>query len=171
MLESAWLGDRNACKDGISHGIQRRTSFGWTGRSRSNVVARGGSEFQLVLPGMLSGRNPDLGVVLRGTPKDWRGRIGPSLVAEVVSRDSVTRDYQIKREEYLAFGLLEYWIVDPFKRQVTVLTRHGDVWSEAIFRDSDTIVSLVLPGNETTVADLWIDVDQDDEHDGGANGA
>ena len=36
-------------------------------------------------------------------------------MAEVVSRDSVTRDYQIKGEEYLAFGLLENWIVDPFK--------------------------------------------------------
>ena len=83
----------------------------------------------------------------------------------------MTRDYQTKREEYLLFGLLEYWIVDPLKRQVMVLTRHGDVWSDAIFHDNEAIVSLVLPGLGTTVAELWIDVDQDDEHDPGANGA
>ena len=38
----------------------------------------GGAEFQLGLPGMITGRNPDLGVVLVGTPKDWRGRTGPA---------------------------------------------------------------------------------------------
>ena len=57
----------------------------------------GGSEFQLGLPGMITGRNPDLGIVLRGAPKDWRGRTGPALVAEVVSRDSIQRDYETRR--------------------------------------------------------------------------
>jgi Uma2 family endonuclease len=120
---------------------------------------------------MITGRNPDLGVVLRGTPKDWRGRTGPALVTEVVSRGSVNRDYQSKREEYHAYGLLEYWIVDPLKRQVTVPSRRGDVWHEAVFRGDQVIVSLVLPGFATTVAELWIDVDEDDQDDPGANGA
>jgi Uma2 family endonuclease len=119
----------------------------------------GGSEFQLIAPGLASGRNPDLGVVLRGTPKDWRGRRQPSLAAEVVSRGSIKRDYETKREEYLAYGLLEYWIVDPLERKVTVLTRRGDTWSEAVFRDDQVIVSLVLPGFATTVAELWADVE------------
>ena len=78
-----------------------------------------------------------------------------------------------KREEYLAFGLLEYWIVDPLERKVTVLTRDGDTWSEAVYRDEQVIVSLVLPGFATTVAELWADVDEvedDDAADVGANG-
>ena len=37
----------------------------------------GGNEFRFWLPGMVSGRNPDLGVVLRGAPKDFRGRTFP----------------------------------------------------------------------------------------------
>ncbi len=41
--------------------------------------------------------------------------------------------------------------------QVTVLTRRGDVWDEAVFRDEQVIASLVLPGFATTVAELWID--------------
>jgi Uma2 family endonuclease len=131
----------------------------------------GGSEFQLVLPGMITGRNPDLGVVLRGASRDWRGRTGPALVAEVVSDSSVQRDYQTKREEYLAYGLLEYWIVDPLKRQVTVLTRRGDIWDETVFRDDQSIASLVLPGFAATVAELWIDVEEDDAVEPGVNGA
>ncbi len=133
----------------------------------------GGNEFRFWLPGMISGRNPDLGVVLHGAPKDWRGRRIPSLASEVVSRRSVRRDYVTKREEYLAYGLDEYWIVNPLKRQVAVLSRRGDTWHEALFRDDQVIVSLVLPGFATTVAGLWIDVGEDnadDADDPGANG-
>jgi Uma2 family endonuclease len=145
-------------------------------RDHPDVIRRygGGSEFRFWLPHMISGRNPDLGVVLRGAAKDWRGRRVPALAAEVVSRGSGQRDYQIKREEYLAYGLLEYWIVDPLKHLVTVLTRRGDAWNEELFRDQQVIGSLVLPGFGTTVAELWINVessDDDDTADAGANGS
>ena len=51
-------------------------SIGHYRRNRPGIILSfgGGSEFQFVLPGMSSGRNPDLGVVLRGAPRDWRGR-------------------------------------------------------------------------------------------------
>ncbi len=144
-------------------------------RDHPGVIRRygGGSEFRFWLPHMVSGRNPDLGVVLLGAAKDWRGRRVPALAAEVVSRGSVQRDYVIKREEYLAYGLLEYWIVDPLKRQVTVLTRHGDAWNEQVFRDEQVIGSLVLPGFGTTVAELWTDVESNDDDmaDPSANGS
>jgi Uma2 family endonuclease len=144
-------------------------------RAHPGVILRygGGNEFRFWLPHMVSGRNPDLGVVLRGAPKDWRGRRLPALAAEVVSQGSIKRDYEVKREEYLAYGLLEYWIVDPLKRIVTVLTRHGDAWSEAVFRDEQVIVSLILPGFATTVAELWVDSDDDDDNSAepGANGS
>jgi Uma2 family endonuclease len=133
----------------------------------------GGTEFQFILPGRVSSRNPDLGVVLRGAIRDWLRRRQPALAGEVVSRGSVERDYVTKREEYLAYGLDEYWIVDPRERKVTVLTRRGDTWSEAVFRDDQVIVSQVLPGFTTTVAELWADVkdaDDDDAADPAANG-
>ena len=37
----------------------------------------GGNEFRFWLPHMISSRHPDLGVVLLGAPKDWRGRRVP----------------------------------------------------------------------------------------------
>ena len=133
----------------------------------------GGNEFRFWLPQMVSGRNPDLAVVLRGAPKDWRGRRIPVLAAEVVSRSSVKRDHETKREEYLAYGLLEYWIVDPLMRQVTVLTRRGDAWDQSDFRDDQVIRSPVLPDLATTVAELWIGLedDQDEAVDPGTNGS
>ncbi len=49
----------------------------------------GGSEFRFWLPKMVSGRNPDLGVVLHDATKDHRGRRIAALAAEVVSTTSV----------------------------------------------------------------------------------
>ena len=86
-------------------------------------------------------------------------------MAEVVSARSGDRDYRVKREEYLAYGLLEYWIVDFLARRFTLLTRDGDVWREQIIPDSQAIPSILLPGLATTVADLWANLDsyEDDE--------
>jgi Uma2 family endonuclease len=131
----------------------------------------GGNEFRLWLPGLVSGRNPDLAVVLRYAPRDRRRRRLPALAAEGVSRGSSHRDYVTKREEYLAYGLLEYWIVDPIERKVTVLTRNGDVWNEQVVRDDQVIPSLVLPGFLTTVNELWMNLDEsDDSPDEDTNG-
>src|SRR4051794_5424754 len=52
-------------------------------RAHPRVILRygGGGEFQILLPGMVSGRNPDLGIVTRGASNDYRGRRIPILVA------------------------------------------------------------------------------------------
>jgi Uma2 family endonuclease len=124
----------------------------------------GAAEFRLWLPGMISGRNPDYAVVLRGTPKNPRGQRPPSLVVEVVSEgaEARQRDYVTKKEEYLAYGLFEYWIIDPELRRVTVLTRDGTVWTEAVFTDGQTASGLTLPGFVVPVADLWAMPDDDE---------
>jgi len=127
------------------------------------VVRRigGGSEFRLWIPEFVSGRNPDVAVVLMGTPKDARGRRPPSLVAEVVSKRGEVRDYQEKREEYWSYGIREYWIIDPSLRQILVLIRRGEIWEERTFRDHDVIASDLLPDFAGTVAELWADLDDE----------
>ena len=128
----------------------------------------GAGEFRLWLPGMISGRNPDVAVVLQNAPKDHRGRRIPVLAIEVVSQGGEKRDYETKREEYLAYGLLEYWIVDPQVRKVTVLTRHGDVWSEKVQEGDQRIESLILQGLEARVADLWAGLEEEESADEGS---
>jgi Uma2 family endonuclease len=46
----------------------------------------------------------------------------PSIVIEFVSirRRDVRRDYELKRDEYLAAGVKEYWVIDRFRRLLTV---------------------------------------------------
>lgn len=134
--------------------------------------AGGGSEFRLWLPRMVSGRNPDVAVVLRGTPKDRRGRRPPSLAFEVVSQGSEAheRDYVTKRAEYLAYGLRECWIIDLQTKTVTVLIRDGDDWVEQVYRDDQQAVSLVLPGFAIRLPDLWPHEDDEPETET-ANGA
>ncbi len=134
-------------------------------RSHPGVILRygGGDEFRLWMPGMVSGRNPDLGIVVRGAIRDQRGRFKPALVAEVVSKGSADRDHRVKRDEYLAFGLQEYWIIDFVARKMTLLIRDGDVWVERPCTEDQPIPSLVLPGLASTVSELWKDLDAYDE--------
>jgi Uma2 family endonuclease len=124
----------------------------------------GAGEYHLSLPGRISGRNPDLAVTTRGTPRNVSGVRPPKLVFEVVSRGrrARRRDYETKREEYLAYGVEEYWIVDPEARRVTVLLRDGDAWEERIFADGRRAEGLVLPGFGVEVAAIWPSPETDD---------
>jgi Uma2 family endonuclease len=121
-----------------------------------------GSDVRFIIPELETDRHPDLAVVFRGTPQqDFKGHPLPLLGVEVVSPGSRSRkrDYEDKRVDYLAVGLLEYWIVDPEERFVTVLIRREldgvAAWDERIFRDADVILGDLLPGFAGVVTDLW----------------
>jgi Uma2 family endonuclease len=47
----------------------------------------------------------------------------PDLAIEIVSPESVERDYDKKRRQYQRFGIPEYWIIDEHERKVTLLRR------------------------------------------------
>ncbi len=141
-------------------------------REHPGLIRRvgGGDSTRLWLPGLVSSRHPDVAVVLRNAPKDWRDHRIPSLVMEIVSkgREARDRDYVTKREEYLAYGLLEYWIVDRFERKVTVLVRRGDIWHEQVFTGDQTAEGQFLPGFSVRLTELWAaaESDPDDEEAG-----
>jgi Uma2 family endonuclease len=45
----------------------------------------------------------------------------PDLAVEIVSPDSVQRDFELKRKMYQKAGVAEYWIIDEMERTVTFL--------------------------------------------------
>lgn len=45
----------------------------------------------------------------------------PDVAIELVSLDSVDRDYVVKREKYRQAGVSEYWIIDEIVQRVTML--------------------------------------------------
>ena len=69
----------------------------------------------------------------------------PPLIVEVVSPESVDRDYNIKTLEYAAFGVDEYWIVDTLEDKVTVCLLIGKVYNQTVFTGNQQIVSLTFP--------------------------
>ncbi|MBL8797663.1 MAG: Uma2 family endonuclease, partial [Planctomycetia bacterium] len=70
----------------------------------------------------------------------------PDIAIEVVSADSVHRDYVEKREEYLLFGVREYWIVDAARGEMLVLKRRGGKWTEKIVKPPEVYETKLLPG-------------------------
>lgn len=76
----------------------------------------------------------------------------PVLVVEVVSPESVNRDYRYKRSEYAAVGIPEYWIIDPILNKVSVLRLDEGFYEEAVFTDNQSLVSPTFTELNLTVA-------------------
>ncbi len=80
----------------------------------------------------------------------------PDLVVEILSESTFRKDLLRKRRIYERYGVLEYWIVDPAKETVTVLTLE-----ELAYRDSkpvrgeDLIRSKVLPALKVRAGELF----------------
>jgi Uma2 family endonuclease len=79
-----------------------------------------------------------------------------SIAVEFVSggkRDR-QRDYVDKRCEYMEAGVKEYWIVDRFKRTLTVISKGPDGEQEKVIKDGETYESALLPGYCLLLAEL-----------------
>ncbi|OLP19176.1 hypothetical protein BST81_06655 [Leptolyngbya sp. 'hensonii'] len=70
---------------------------------------------------------------------------GVLLAVEVVSPDSIKRDYRFKRAEYASFGIPEYWIVDPAEQKITILQLVDGLYEGQEYRGSDRIESQIFP--------------------------
>ena len=64
----------------------------------------------------------------------------------MVSLGGETRDYVEKREEYLAFGVKEYCIIDPEKQEMLVLRRSRGKWVEQTIKPPAEYETKLLPG-------------------------
>ncbi len=116
-----------------------------------------GADCKISLVELESERHPDLAIYKTARPlgEDFWSRWIPEIVIEVVSPGSERRDYEEKREEYLAFGVREYWIIDAERQEVLVLRRRGKRWSERVLGRNDVYQTPLLPGFELTCAPIF----------------
>jgi Uma2 family endonuclease len=86
----------------------------------------------------------------------------PSIAIEFVSvgKRSRVRDYEAKRDEYLAAGVVEYWVIDRFRRQMTVFRRDGRRIAEVVIREADSYTTPLLPGFELPLAKVLAEADK-----------
>lgn len=81
--------------------------------------------------------------------------IPPVLAIEIVSPDSIQRDYRYKRSEYAALEIPEYWIVDPLSQKITVLTFNEGLYDEKVFSGENIVSSNQFSNLQITVNDIF----------------
>ncbi|PPD34195.1 MAG: hypothetical protein CTY19_04900 [Methylomonas sp.] len=91
---------------------------------------------------------PDVLVVCDPNKLDRRGvRGAPDWVVEVLSPSSASRDQIEKRRIYERHGVLEYWLVHPTDRILTVYQlQNGEYGKPDIFKLEGSTPVTVLPG-------------------------
>ena len=89
----------------------------------------------------------------------------PTIVAEFVSagRRNRRRDYEEKRSEYLAIGVREYWVIDRFRRTLTVFAPTAAGHRTTTVSEDQVYTTPLLPGFKLPLtrllqlADRWED--------------
>jgi Uma2 family endonuclease len=92
----------------------------------------------------------------------------PTIVVEFVSAGKAAwqRDYVERRDEYLEAGVVEYWVVDRFRRVLAVYSQQTGQRSEQIVPENEVYRPALLPGFELPLAELlaaadwWSESDQ-----------
>ncbi len=82
----------------------------------------------------------------------------PDLVIEILSEgaENERRDRIIKRQAYSKFGVVEYWIVDRYGRSLEIYSlQNGQLVLTATVKDDDILASLLLPGFECKVRQVF----------------
>jgi len=123
-------------------------------------------EVPVLKPREPANRYPDL-VILRAEHLDLMGRRltikldmpSPRLIVEVVSpgtesTENYQRDYTGKRDQYAARGIPEYWLIDPPRQTVLVLTLKGVSYQEKSFTGQAPIVSSAFPDLKLTAEQI-----------------
>jgi Uma2 family endonuclease len=139
------------------------------GALRAWIIGRGGfvfgSEFKLgVRPGR--GRKPDVSVYLPGGPAP-RGRslvcVPPGIIVEVISaspRDA-RRDRVEKADEYAAFGVRFYWLIEPTERTLELFELGADGrYVRALVAAEGTVEVAGCSGLRLDLDALWAEVDR-----------
>lgn len=141
---------------GFHHGTQLITlGFYFSLRVRAGDGVAAGDSY-LVLgrqPDHILG--PDLLFVTRDQLPIRKSREGyletiPKIVVEIRSKNDSVRELTDKIGDYLAAGVAEAWLVDPFRQLVEIHTAAG----VRTFEAADTVVSSVLPEFAAPVAEL-----------------
>jgi Uma2 family endonuclease len=101
---------------------------------------------------------PDLAFVRKGhLRRVRRGHVEgpPDLAVEIVSPDSIERDYVQKREQYRRGGVPEYWIIDEVHRGVTWLRLNAAGAYREVRPRRGVLHSRALPGFWLRPEWLW----------------
>ena len=135
------------------------------GNAFIQYICRGDKEVQVHPTGdKCVNRKPDVMVLASSHLEEagqalFLGMESPRFVAEVVSpgaksSENYQRDYVWKRQQYQDWQIPEYWIIDPHREQVTVLTLVEGIYQESVFVGNKHIASVAFPNINIVVDSL-----------------
>jgi Uma2 family endonuclease len=119
--------------------------------------------------GRSSLRVPDLFFVRKGREHIIQRTLlaaPPDLSVEVISPDIRTRDRDDKLREYEAFGIAEYWIIDPMNELVEVHILNAAKKYERLAPRDGALHSTVVPGFWIKSEWMWSEtrIDEDEAY-------
>lgn len=135
---------------GAFHGFLEQSPLGEAFYAPFDVVF---SDYDVVEPDLLYISNQRSSII---TEKNIQG--APDLLVEVLSPGTRSRDRTLKRDLYERFGVLEYWLVDPRSRSVTVYRRKEPKFGEPeeLTADAgDHLSTPLLPGLEIPLVEVF----------------
>jgi Uma2 family endonuclease len=99
-----------------------------------------------------------------GLGRDPLDAEAPTILVEFVSRGKINQDgdYIAKRAEYRELGVREYWVIDRFRRTMTVYTFGAETDQERVVAENQTYETPLLPGfvlplgQLLKLADRWV---------------
>lgn len=115
--------------------------------------------FVMKLPNVRSARQPDAMVILDTNPHQYTptGMMGPAdICVEIISPESIDRDYHTKKAEYEQGGVREYWIIDWIEQECNLLRLdENGAYITIKLGEEETFTSEVLPKLAIHVPTLW----------------
>jgi Uma2 family endonuclease len=105
-----------------------------------------------------NGPEPDIAFVRKSRLRfAKRGYFGgrPDAAFEIVSPESVERDYDKKRTQYQRARIPEYWIIDPLREKVILLRLGRDGQYREVRSRHGMVQSQVIPGFWLRPEWLW----------------
>lgn len=81
----------------------------------------------------------------------------PDIVVEVISPSNIFTDRNIKKKVYLAFGVKEYWIVDPGNKTLEIYLPHQGNPDVPFFylAEDGKVTSTILPEINFDLAEIF----------------
>jgi len=99
---------------------------------------------------------PDLLFILKENAHIVQGHVhgSPDLIIEILSPSNKKRDLVTKKSLYEKFSVKEYWIIDRFRRTMTVIRSRPRRPQVSIVTEKESYTTPLLPGFELPLARL-----------------
>ena len=81
----------------------------------------------------------------------------PTIVVEVLSPSTVSKDYIIKMDLYMRFGVKEYWIVSPKNKSMEIFAlENGSYLEPIVYSKNDTVKSTLFDNLSIQLKDIFL---------------